>query len=192
MTEQERIDDELLVLGSLQGDLGAFDALVGRWQKRLWQHAWRLTGNEEAAWDVMQESWIAISRGLPRLDDVGAFPAWAYRIVSHKCRDWIRREQRRRRATDQYRDRCVEQSEENLAEGSPDDGSLDDGSLDDITANLAEALARLPSRDRAILALRYQDEFSTAEIADILDIPAGTVKSRLFHARQRLRKYMPQ
>ena len=182
MTERERIDDELLVLGSIEGDLGAFDALVGRWQKRLWQHAWRLTGDEEAAWDVLQEAWIAISRGLGRLQDTAAFSAWAYRIVSHKCRDWIRREQCRRRATDRYRDHRIEQSEENPAEESKTAGHL--------AGNLAEALARLPRRDRAILALRYQDEFNTAEIATILEIPPGTVKSRLHYARQRLRQYM--
>ena len=61
-----------------------------------------LTGDEAAAWDVIQEAWIGISRGINRLADAAAFPAWAYQIVSNKCRDSVRRERRRREATETY------------------------------------------------------------------------------------------
>jgi len=62
MSRRERIEDELLVLRSQEGDASAFEQLVGRWQERLWRHAWRLTGNEDAAWDALQEAWIGIGR----------------------------------------------------------------------------------------------------------------------------------
>lgn len=179
MSPQERINDELLVLRCQEGDSAAFDLLVGRWQERLWRHAWRLTGDEDAAWDVLQEAWIGISRGLGRLDDAAAFPAWAYRIVSHKCRDWIRREQRRRRTVEDYSDQVQQAGQQ--ASGAHEQ-----------SANLKKALARLPGRDRAILCLRYEEGFDTAEIADVLHIPAGTVKSRLHYARRRLRKYLEE
>ena len=87
MNQHDRLNDELLVLRCQEGDTEAFELLVGRWQGRLWRHAWRLTGDENAAWDALQEAWIGISRGLVRLADAVAFPAWAYRIVSNKCRD---------------------------------------------------------------------------------------------------------
>jgi RNA polymerase sigma factor (sigma-70 family) len=96
MSREDRINDELLVLRCQEGSVAAFDELVGRWQERLWRHAWRLTGDENAAWDALQEAWIGISWALGRLEDAAAFPAWAYQIVSNKSRDWVRREQRRR------------------------------------------------------------------------------------------------
>jgi RNA polymerase sigma-70 factor, ECF subfamily len=96
MSPHDRLNDELLVLRCQEGDAEAFEALVGRWQRRLWRYAWRLTGDESAAWDALQEAWIGISRGIGRLADAAAFPAWAYRIVSNKCRDSIRRDLRRR------------------------------------------------------------------------------------------------
>ena len=86
MSQHDRLNDELLVLRCQEGDAEAFELLVGRWQRQLWRHAWRLTGDEGTAWDVVQETWIGISRGIARLADASAFPAWAYQIVSNKCR----------------------------------------------------------------------------------------------------------
>ena len=179
MSPQDRINDELLVLRCQEGSVAAFDELVGRWQERLWRHAWRLTGDQDAAWDVLQEAWMGISRGIGRLEDAAAFPAWAYQIVSNKSRDWIRREHRRRRAAEAYSDQMQQagQVTSNVRQQS---------------LSLKEALAQLPGRDRAILFLRYEEGFGTDEIAAILHIPAGTVKSRLHYARQRLRKYLEE
>jgi RNA polymerase sigma-70 factor, ECF subfamily len=177
MNTQDRLNDELLVLRCQQRDAEAFEALIGRWQRRLWRHAWRLTGDESAAWDALQEAWIGISRGIGRLTDAAAFPAWAYQIVSNKCRDSIRREQRRRAATQAYSER-IEREERQSAAARQQHGTLQ------------EALEQLSGPDRAVLSLRYEEQFDTAEIASILDIPEGTVKSRLFYARQRLRTYL--
>ena len=157
----------------------AFEELVGRWQERLWRHAWRLTGNQDAAWDVLQETWIAISHNIRRLEDAAAFPGWAYRITSNKCRDSIRRAARRRRTDEAYSEQKPEVENET-------------SDADARSADLKEALAQLPGRDRAILSLRYQEGFDTAEIAEILRIPAGTVKSRLYYARKRLRNYLEE
>ena len=177
MNPHERLNDELLVLRSQEGDLSAFESLVERWQQRLWRHAWRLTGNEDAAYDVLQESWLAITRGLHRLHDAAAFHGWAYGIVSHKCRDWIRRESRWRGVKATLEERLLADDRNAAAEQQR-------------AESLREAVGCLPGPDRAILALRYEEEFTTAEIADILAIPEGTVKSRLYHARRRLREIM--
>jgi RNA polymerase sigma-70 factor, ECF subfamily len=177
MSQQDRLNDELLVLRCQEGDAEAFELLVGRWQRRLWRHAWRLTGDESDAWDVIQESWIGISRGINRLADAAAFPAWAYQIVSNKCRDSVRRQRRRREATETYSE-WMQQQEQDTAAAEQQHSSL------------KEALEQLSGPDRAVLSLRYEENFNTAEIASILDIPEGTVKSRLFYARGRLRKYL--
>ena len=175
----EQFDDELLVIRAQEGGAEALSDLVSRWQDRLWRLAWRLTDDEQAAWDVLQEAWIVISRRIGRLGDPSAFPAWAYRITSNKSRDWIRRRQRMRRADEAYGERWREaDGGENHAERQ--------------YADLREALADLAGRDRAILSLRYEDGFSTAEIGEILGIPAGTVKSRLHYARQRLRRFFEE
>jgi len=177
MSRRERITDELLVLGCQEGDVTAFARLVDRWQQRLWRHAWRLTGNEEAAWDAVQEAWIGIARDIGKLEDAVAFSAWAYRVTGNKCRDWIRREQRRRRADVTYSDRQQNSQDESQA-------------VRQRCESVNQALELLSGRDRAILSLKYLDGFDTARIAEIMDVPPGTVKSRLFYARQRLRDLM--
>ena len=179
MNRRQRATDELLVLRCQEGDAGAFDELVGRWQERLWRHAWRLTGSRDAAWDVLQEAWITVSRDIRRLQDPAAFPTWAYRITSNRCHDWIRRQRRRRGADKAY------------AEGA-DRVEDETRGAHQRSADLEQALKRLPGRDRAILSLRYEEDFDTAEIAEILHIPQGTVKSRLHYARKRLRKYLEE
>lgn len=179
MNRRERNTDELLVLRCQEGDAAAFDQLVGRWQARLWRHAWRLTGSEDAAWDVLQETWIVVSRDIQRLKDSAAFPGWIYRITSNKCRDWIRRQRRRRRADEAYSEQ-VKESQQETSDGS------------ERFANLNEALAQLPGPDRAILDLHYREQFAMDEISEILRIPIGTAKSRLHYARQRLRHYLEE
>jgi RNA polymerase sigma-70 factor (ECF subfamily) len=167
--------DELLVLRAQGGDDQAFAALVRRWQPRLWRHAWRLSGRADAASDIVQEAWLAIVRGLRRLDDPARFASWAYRIVSHKSRDWIRRQQRRRRLDEAAR------NEARTGE-TGGDHAMRDGVVD--------AIDRLPDPSRAILALHYLEGRRIAEIATILDVPPGTVKSRLHHARHQLKQLL--
>ena len=170
----EDIQDELLVLQCQEGDSDALEALIARWQPRFARLAWRLTWEREAARDVVQDAWLAIVRGLDRLDDPTRFRAWAYRIVKNKCADWTRRRVAHRTATDKLGERAA-----HAASGdAPDSGEL---------SRLREAMARLPDEQRMILSLHYSEEMSVVEIAALLSVPAGTVKSRLFHARNRLK-----
>lgn len=160
--------DELLVLQCQAGDAEAMDEIVMRWQPRLWRHARRLSGADDVAADLTQEAWIAIVHGIRGLADPAMFRAWTYRIVANKCADWMRRQQRERIAAVDYE-----------AVAPTEDRSQDE---------LQTALRGLPADRREILVMRYLDEFSTAEIAVVLSIPEGTVKSRLHHARNHLRE----
>jgi RNA polymerase sigma factor (sigma-70 family) len=164
--------DEYLVLQSQLGDAAAFARLVRRWQARIVRHAHSFTRDAEAAKDVAQESWMAIVRGLRALHDPAHFRAWALRIVSNKARDWVRREGARRRAA-----RGLEAELATGVAGAPA------GALERVRASLAA----LEPGQRLILRCFYLEEMSVREIARTLDIPAGTVKSRLFHARNALR-----
>ena len=169
--------DEELVLRCREGDAAALDELLTRWQERLWRHALRLTASEDAAWDVLQEALIAIARGICRLEAESAFGVWAYRIVSHKARDWLRRHVNRRQRESRYAE--LNQADE-PGEPSP------------LIAGVKEALDRLAPQDRSLLVLRFEDGFSINELAEMLGIPDGTVKSRLHAAKQRLRTFIKQ
>lgn len=170
--------DEYLVLSARAGDRRAADRLARRWLPKLLRHARRLLGEAEAARDVAQEAWLDIVQGLARLDDPAAFPAWAFRIVTRRAADWIRHARRRRRldaaAAAEPRETSAPARDE-----SPDHASL--------RAALARAMAALPPEQRAAVALFYLEELSVGEIAAALSIPPGTVKTRLMHARRKLR-----
>jgi RNA polymerase sigma-70 factor (ECF subfamily) len=178
MDQRDKLYDEWLVAASQAGDAGALDELVRRWHPRLVRQACALTGDGEAARDVAQESWMAMVRGLDRLDDPVAFPAWAFRVLHGKAIDWIRKQQRRRK-----RDRTFEE----LA-NAPPPSSRADGK--DVA--LEAALETLPPERRALVGLFYYEQLSVAEIADVLGISPGTVKSRLYHCRHQLRRHMEE
>ncbi|MEJ2217779.1 MAG: sigma-70 family RNA polymerase sigma factor [Gemmatimonadota bacterium] len=164
--------DEYLVVQSQLGDAAAFSRLVRRWQGRVLRRAHYFTRDHEAAKDVAQESWMAVIRGLRSLRDPARFPAWTLQIVANKSRDWVRREDARRRAT-------------HGVEAEP--ARPDSTSNADLIERVRAGLAELDPGRRSVLRWFYLEGMSVAEIAEALDIPAGTVKSRLFHARDALR-----
>ncbi len=140
---------------------------------RLWRHALWLTGREDAAWDVVQETWIAVTKNIDRLADPGGFQKWVYTIATRKAAD-----AQRRRGKDE---RFVDVQAEQLADTSaPVESSA-------ITL-LRRAWRDLPGDRQAILSLRYVDGFEVQDLAQIMGVPEGTMKSRLYHARQHLRE----
>ena len=173
---RERLFDEYLAASARAGSRIALDQLAERFQPRLLGHARRLTSDVEAARDVVQEAWIEIVRGLSRLDDATAFPAWAFRIVSRRCARWIRKVQQRRRIDTAYAAEPIETTTTNGGERASD------------AARIARVMANLSPDHRAAIALFYLEDLSVAEIAVALDVPPGTVKTRLMHAREKLRR----
>lgn len=174
--DTERAYDGWLVASARVGDRRAWTRLIERWQPRFLGHAYRLLGNADQAAEVAQEAWIEVWRGLARLDDAMAFPAWALRIVSRRAAKSIRRRQR-------VRDTGRSLAREPVTEESMDGG----GELHVKLSEVQKALASLSHEQRAVIGLFYLEEMSVAEVSIVLDIPAGTVKTRLMHARQRLR-----
>lgn len=171
-----QIVDEILIQRAQAGSVPAAEALLQRWQDRLWHHARHLTGDEDAAWDILQEALIQIDRSMSTLRRPEAFGAWAYRITTGKARDWMRRRSREHdlmAAFAQETSRAPEQA-------TPTAGTL------------SEALQHLSGPDRALLSLRYVEGYDTAETAAILEIPEGTVKSRLHSARARLKRILQE
>jgi RNA polymerase sigma-70 factor, ECF subfamily len=172
----ETVLDELLVLRAQDGNEEAFSALVGRWQHRVFRYALRLAGCHELAADAVQESWLAVARGIRRLDDPACFPSWIYQIVSRKVADMIRLRQRQRGAIG---DLATELAHTPVQTNQADS--------DDVS-RLRDALQQMPSDRKELLSMYYQDGLSVAELSQILEIPLGTVKSRLHHSRQELKQ----
>ena len=163
----EQIIDEILVLDCQAGRAKAMEILVSRWHKRLWQHAYRLVGDTDAAWDITQQSWLAIIKGLRRLHEPAHFKAWAYRITTSKAVDWIRKDRRRKRVS-------IEAIQDHQPKSVRD-------------AGVRELLAKLDVKKQVVVSLYYFEELSVTEISTALKIPKGTVRSRLHNAREELR-----
>lgn len=158
------------VAGARLGRERDFAALVALFDTRLRAHARRLCDDAETARDIVQDSWIAIARALPGLRDDHAFLPWALRIVTRAA------------ARDLGRKRRLRDAQQGFAE------TLDDTPIE--APDLSTAIATLPAPQRAVLALFYNEEMSVTEVAVALDIPPGTVKTRLMHARAKLRAYL--
>jgi len=168
------IIDEILVLAAQGGNEEAVCELVRRWHPRLLRHAALMSRDQQRGADAAQEAWVTIIKKLHRLRDPSRFGAWAYRIVTNKCRDEMRRAVRDQKAMP-------------LCAGIADEpGPLDDGDSDEIV-HLRNAIRRLPPDQRALLSLRYADRLTVPVIAGVLGVPAGTIKSRLHSAHRALR-----
>lgn len=175
---EQHVYGEWLVLRAQAGESAAFDELVRRWHPKLARLARQLCADRASALDAVQEGWIAIVRGLRRLNDPARFGPWAFRIITHKCADRSRRAARDRRTALAHAHRSVNRQA----------AALDD--CGDEIGRLRDAIRRLPGDRQALLALRYVDGLSDAQIAEALGVPLGTVKSRLHHARAELRSLM--
>lgn len=174
---QEKALDGFLVACVRVADRKAFELLVERWDPKLRAHARRLLGDQEQAREAVQDAWVEIVRGLNSLRDDTAFPAWAYRIVSRRCAKVIAGAQRRRQMADALA------TEPSAAEAAPAAGQAEPTDLE----RLRKAVRELPPEQRAAVALFYFEGLSISETAIAMDIPSGTVKTRLMHARRKLR-----
>jgi RNA polymerase sigma-70 factor (ECF subfamily) len=165
--------EELLVVRCQLGEREAFDALISRWHEPVWRYLRRLSNSDDAAGDLSQDCWLRMMRGITKLRETGSFRAWLFGIARRVAMDRLRREYLR--ATDDTLDLDELPAQSSDPDLEPDLAALDAG------------MANLPLRERETLALFYLREFSIEEIAALLAVPAGTVKSRLFRARQLLR-----
>jgi RNA polymerase sigma-70 factor (ECF subfamily) len=176
--DPKQVLTEWLVLAAQGGSEAAFRDLHGLWQADLRRLALVRVERTDAADEVMSEVWLAIARGLPRLDDPACFPRWAFRIVERRGTDWVRRRSLERRRGDaaQAEADLLAPAPVNLAPAEPSDE--------------VAVIARLPAEQRELLHLFYDLGRSVAEIAEILAVPPGTVKSRLFSVRETLRQQL--
>lgn len=172
-------DDRALVAAAQGGDRDALDTLLRRHHDRLHALCRRLTGHDADALDATQEALIAIVRGLPRFDGRAAFSTWAYRIATNACLDELRRRRRRPEPGLPEFERPNPRSSAPSAETRVAERMVIDA-----------ALAELPPEFRAPVVLRDLCQLDYAEIAEVLGIPPGTVRSRIARARAALARHL--
>jgi RNA polymerase sigma-70 factor (ECF subfamily) len=171
--DQQAREDELLVIRCQLGERSAFEELAARWQLPLWNYVRRQTGSDDVARDVAQDVWVRILRGIARLRDGARLRPWLFGIARRALMDRLRQ---------QYA--APPESDVDVADVAA--GQSLDSPEEDLAA-MEHELANLPAIEREILTLFYLRELSLAQVADVLDVPVGTVKSRLFRARRMLR-----
>jgi RNA polymerase sigma factor (sigma-70 family) len=166
--------DEWLVVRCQLGERPAFDALIERWHAPLWRYVRQLTSNDDVAQEIAQEVWLRVIRGISRLRDGAKWRAWLFGIARRVLMDRLRA---------QYAMPMTAETE--IADVPVEDTGVDP---EELSAALHQELAKLPFIEREVLTLFYLRELSLGEVADILGVPLGTVKSRLFRARHLLRR----
>jgi RNA polymerase sigma-70 factor (ECF subfamily) len=171
--EPSPTDDEL-VAAAQAGDRAALDTLLRRHIDLIHAVCSRLAGNPADAADATQEALIAVVRGLPRFDRRAAPRTWMYRVATNACLDELRRRGRRPRLG----------LDDAMAERPDPAPPLDRSVTDRLT--LDDALARLPDEFRVAVVLRDVQGMDYAQIAEVLQIPIGTVRSRIARGRQAL------
>ncbi|MEL6364885.1 MAG: sigma-70 family RNA polymerase sigma factor [Pseudomonadota bacterium] len=174
MSEESRVYDELLALLARGGDARAADRLVARWHPRLMRTARRLLRDDDLAREAVQETWVGVLKGLPRLRDPARFPAWTFGVLHRKCADRMRAAVRSRARetalTDETAGAAPHRDERSLA--------------------IAQAFHRLDGALKPAALLFYREGLTVAEIALAVGAPVGTVKSRLFAARSKLKEML--
>ncbi|MEM9367629.1 MAG: RNA polymerase sigma factor [Planctomycetota bacterium] len=179
MSDPNDIIDEWLVLRCQGGDADAMAELVRRWQPRLKGFAFRLMHDQSITDDVLQATWMDVVRRIRSLRDPRSFRAWLFRIAANKCADHIRRATRERR--------MLATASCDQAEAFPDPSTPSTGDANDDLEQLQAAVGRLDDDSQRLLRWHYLDSLSVDQIAQRISKPPGTVKSRLFHIRKKLK-----
>lgn len=177
--------DAKLVENFRNGDIESFNRLVERWQQRIHRFAYRYFASHDEAMEITQKTFIKVYKKLNTLDDADKFSAWIYRIANNLCLDETKRAGRRRSASMEALPRHP--VAESLA--SNPDQQVQRSELGSI---LQLALNRLPPEQRIVVIMKEYEGLKFREIAEILDEPENTVKSRLYYGLKKLRKLFEQ
>lgn len=170
--------DLLLVKQAQKGDAEAFESLYNRHLKRIYNIAWRMMGNGADAEDIAQEVMLKAWRALPAFKLDSLFGTWLYRITMNACCDELRRRRTNTVSVEEMHESGRELETEGFEERS------------DMGGGIAWAVAKLSEEYRAALVLRDIEGYSYEEIADILQCPIGTVRSRINRAREQMRSML--
>jgi RNA polymerase sigma-70 factor (ECF subfamily) len=181
--------DEALVRSILSGDRERFELLVERYQTRLVNYLYRMVRNLEEAHDLTQEVFIRVYQALDRYDSQYRFSTWLFRVAQNAAIDVIRKRRIQlvplTRRTDDGSDATVDLE---LPDGQP--SALDALQGRELEGSIRSAIDALPWEYRELILLRHYGELAYEEIAEVKAMPLGTVKNKLFRARQLLKQVL--
>ncbi len=178
MTEQE------LVRAAAGGDTEAFARLVRTYENKIYSLAFRMCGSADDAGDIAQEAFLAAWRGLPSFRGEAGFATWLYRLTSNAAIDYLRRQKKQRG------DMSLDDEELGLDAVDTGPGPQDAAERTEVRSAVAAGLQALSEDHRQVLVLREIQGLSYEEIAGVLEVDLGTVKSRISRARSALRKIL--
>lgn len=183
-TENENISDRELIRSCQMGNNPAFEKLVRRYYRKAYGIAIMKIQDPDLAFDISQEAFIRVFRSIKRFDLEKTFAPWLYKIVQNLCLNHLRRRKRRWIVfSDLFRSNAAYENEPAFIE-------TDQFEKNEQQLHLLEALKRLDKADREIIILKDLQDFSYKEISEIINIPIGTVMSRLYYARKKMLKLL--
>jgi RNA polymerase sigma-70 factor, ECF subfamily len=171
----EPATEVLLVRRAMEGDEAAFGILIAAYERRLLYFIGRIVGRHDLAFDILQDVWLLVFRKLGRLRSAAAFRVWLYRLAHDQAVSLVRRERRQTRIEETV---VIDESE----------SSIDEFAVRERAEWVHRSLDRLNDDHRTILSLRFLEDWSMEDLAEILRLPPGTVKSRLHYAKLALRR----
>jgi len=184
------VDEKKLIKQSISGDVSSFEQLINQYQKMAYNVAYRIMGNEEDAKDMTQEALIKVYKKLKSFRMDASFSTWLYRIVMNTCKDELRKKKMKVVSIDQSFDTGDGEVQMDLEDEKlgPEDKLIQK----ETQTMVQEALNQLPEANRIVLVLRDIEGMSYDEISEVLQLPKGTVKSRINRGRQGLKEVIMQ
>ncbi len=171
------VTDEKLVARALAGSNNAWQKLVKRYERRVYNYALRMVGHPDDAADLMQEVFMGVYRNLPGFRGDGVFAAWLFRIASFRCTDYLRRRR--------FHDTFDEQLSTARSPNDPQSAAM----TTHANQQIGVALASLPAEQRHVVELKFFQQFTFEDIAQQLGISPNTAKTRLYSALRKLKKH---
>jgi len=171
------VPDDKLVARALAGSNSAWDKLIRRYERRVYNYALRMVGNPDDALDMMQEVFMGVHRNLPGYRGDGVFAAWLFRIAAFRCTDFLRRRR--------FHSTFDEQTSERISPDQPDQDVMATHANEQISA----ALLQLPVEQRHVVELKFFQQFTFDDISRQLGISPNTAKTRLYAALKKLKQH---
>lgn len=178
------MEDARLVQDFMGGDAQAFNSLVQRWQTPIHRFAYRYFSNSDDAKEITQRTFVKAYQKIDTLSDAQKFSSWIYRIANNLCLDELKRAGRKRSAPLE----ALKSAETQPMAAAPDV----DLTKNEATVLLNKALIQIPTEQRVVIIMKEYENLTFVEIAEILDEPVNTVKSRMYYGLKALKKIFNQ
>ncbi|MFC1568908.1 sigma-70 family RNA polymerase sigma factor [bacterium] len=186
--EKEEIQNH--IERAIQGDENAYEALLKRYERGIYNMIYQMVKNREETEDLVQETFIKAFNALESYNNQFAFSTWLYKIAFNNCIDSIRK----RKLKTYPLDKPIQTKEGQVQQEIRDDSSSPEKEMlfAEKRKQVNEAIGCLPAKYKKVIILRHQEERSYEEISEIMKIPLGTVKARIFRAREMLKRCLQE